>query len=54
LNPVGGQVIPLLAGDLADLAADAHRRVGEEAHALDLVAVFAADSDLARRRDGHP
>ena len=31
---VGGQVVPLLAGDLARLAADAHRRVGEEAHPL--------------------
>ena len=35
---VGGQVVPLLAGDLARLAADAHRRVGEEAHALGAVA----------------
>ena len=32
LAAVGGQVVPLLAGDLAGLAADAHRRVGEEAH----------------------
>src|SRR2546421_7074387 len=32
--------VPLLARDLARLAADAHRRVGEEAHArLDLEAV---------------
>src|SRR5206468_6082520 len=28
---VGGQVVPLLAGDLAGLAADADGRVGEEA-----------------------
>ena len=32
--PSDGQVVPLLAGHLARLAADADRRVGEEAHAL--------------------
>ena len=34
LRAVRGQVVPLLARDLAGLAADAHRRVGEEAHPL--------------------
>src|SRR3954470_25075509 len=43
---VGRQVVPLLAGDLAGLAADAHRRVGEEAH---LLGVRPADGDLAER-----
>ena len=33
LQAVVGNVVPLLARDLARLASDAHRRVGEEAHA---------------------
>src|SRR5690348_281828 len=33
-QPVGGQVVPLLARDLARFAADAQRRVGEEAVAF--------------------
>src|ERR1700749_1334302 len=32
VQPVVGDVVPLLAGHLARLAADADRRVGEEAH----------------------
>jgi hypothetical protein len=34
LGLLGGQVVPLLARDLARLAPDAHRRVGEEPHPL--------------------
>ena len=43
LRAVRGQVVPLLARDLAGLAADAHRGVGEEAHAL---RAGAMDGDL--------
>jgi hypothetical protein len=43
LAAVGRQVVPLLARDLARLAPDAHRGVGEEAHAL---SVRPADRDL--------
>src|SRR5439155_11588298 len=46
LGAVGGQVVPLLAGHLARLAPDAHRRVGEEAHAPALRAV---DGELGHR-----
>src|ERR1019366_1719443 len=51
-RPVGGQVVPLLAGDLARLAADAYRRVGEEPHAP---GAGAADGDLLTGRvRAHP
>src|SRR4051794_26979795 len=49
LGAVGREVVPLLAGDLARLAAGAHRGVGEEAHPPRPVAV---DGELGGGRHG--
>src|SRR6202042_2444751 len=48
-RPVGQQVVPLLARHLTRLAADAHRGVGEEPHALGALAM---DGDLGPRGVG--
>ena len=46
-QPIGGQLVPLLTGDLAGFAADAERGVGKEAHRRPLaVPVALDDGDL--------
>src|SRR4029453_17700041 len=48
-DAVLGKLVPLLAGDLAGLAADAHRRVGEEAHPRRVFAVPGVALDVVER-----
>src|SRR3954451_21998279 len=50
-EPVLGHMVPLLAGDLARLAADADARVGEEADARPRLAAVGAD---LKRSAAHP
>ena len=49
VEAVGGQLVPLLAGHLAGLAADAQRRIGEEAHHR---SAASASGDRRTRRGG--
>jgi len=61
LRAVRGQVVPLLAGNLAGLAADAHGRIGEESQPRHFCLARHVDGDLGVRgaragvsAGGHP